>query len=174
MSGPLPAIAGLFGRLSLLAVGGGNGILPAMQHASVTVHRWLTNRQFLDMFAISRAAPGPGSLIVLLIGQKAAGLPGAAVAGAAMYGPTSLAAHLAARLWRRAEGRAWRETAERALAPLAVGLTFAGGIAVGQSTLHGARAYALTAVAMLVLAVTEMNPLIVLAGTAVAAIAMGL
>ena len=58
----------LFAGLSMLAFGGGAGIVPDMQRAAVDHYHWLTAREFLDMFAISRAAPGPGSLIVLLIG----------------------------------------------------------------------------------------------------------
>ncbi len=170
----LVALARLFALLSLLAVGGGNGVLPEMQHASVAVHHWMTNHQFLDMFAISRATPGPGSLIVLLVGQKAAGLAGAAVAGVAMYGPSSALVYLAARIWRRYEGRAWRETVERALAPLAVGLTFAGGIALLETTVHGWRAYALTAGATALLSFTELNPLLVLTAAAVLALVAGI
>ncbi len=60
MTATLLQVAGLFGILSLLAVGGGNGIIPAMQHEAVDVHHWMTSREFLDLFAISRAAPGPG------------------------------------------------------------------------------------------------------------------
>ena len=70
-------LAGLFALLSMLAIGGGAGVLPDMQRAAVA-HGWVTPHEFLQMFAISRAAPGPGSQIVVLIGQKAAGLPGAA------------------------------------------------------------------------------------------------
>jgi chromate transporter len=79
MSLVLLQLIGLFAVLSMLAFGGGSGVIPDMQRAAVDRYHWLTAREFLDMFAISRAAPGPGSLIVVLIGLKAAGLAGAAV-----------------------------------------------------------------------------------------------
>ena len=41
---------------------------PRYAARAVYQHHWLSAGEFLDMFAISRAAPGPGSLIVLLIG----------------------------------------------------------------------------------------------------------
>ena len=113
----LVQIASLFAVLSLLAFGGGNGVLPDMQRAAVDQHHWMTAREFLDMFAISRAAPGPGSLIVVLIGQKAAGLAGAAVAFVAMFGPSCLVAHLLARVWHLAARSDWRPVVEQALAP---------------------------------------------------------
>jgi len=53
-------IVGLFAMLSLLSLGGGNGVIPDMQSAAVGQYHWMTAREFLDSFAISRAAPGPG------------------------------------------------------------------------------------------------------------------
>ena len=45
----------MFSLLSLLAFGGGAAVLPDMQRQAVEVHHWVTSREFLDMFAISRA-----------------------------------------------------------------------------------------------------------------------
>jgi chromate transporter len=163
-------VAALFGTLSLLAVGGGNAVIPAMQHQAVDVHGWMSAREFLDLFAISRAAPGPGSLIVVLVGQKAAGLAGALVAALAMYGPSCLLVHLAARVWRRFEAATWRHQAEQALAPVAVGLTFASGLVLMQGTEHDILSRGLTAATTILLAVTELNPLAVMAASAVAAL----
>ena len=53
---------------------------------------------------------------------------------------------------------------ERALAPVAVGLTYAAGIALVGSTEKGWAAYMITAVATLVLTVTDLNPMFILAG----------
>jgi chromate transporter len=167
-------LAGLFGLLSLLAFGGGSGVIPDMQRASVDVHHWLTAREFLDLFAISRAAPGPGSMIVVLVGQKAAGLAGAMVALVAMFGPSSLLVHVAAHAWHGARNAAWRAHAERALAPIGVGLTLASGIALMRSTEHDWSAIAITGATTLLLAFTEFHPIAALAiGGAVALLAGG-
>ena len=55
----LLALTLVFTQLSLLAFGGGNAILPEMQHQVVTVHHWMSAEQFSSMFAIAQAAPGP-------------------------------------------------------------------------------------------------------------------
>ena len=89
MIATLLQIAAMFAVLSLLAFGGGAAVLPDMQHQAVDVHHWVTAREFLDMFALSRAVP-PGSMIVVLVGQKAAGVAGGLVALLAMFGPSSL------------------------------------------------------------------------------------
>jgi chromate transporter len=165
MTATLLQIAGLFGLLSLLAFGGGQAVLPDMQRAAVDVHRWVTAREFLDMFAISRTIP-PGSMIVVLIGQRAAGVVGGLVAFLAMFGPSSMLAFAIARLWHRAGRAAWRETLERALAPVSVGLTIASGIAIARSTEHDWLAYAVTAATTLLLAFTRLHPLAVMAAGA--------
>jgi chromate transporter len=167
-------LAGLFLMLSLLAVGSGNAVIPEMQRTVVQDFHWMTDRDFLDLFAISRAAPGPGSLIVALVGQKAGGLLGAAVSTVSMFGPSCLLIHFAARLWYRYRDSAWRERAERALAPVAIGLIFASALALVHGTEHGLAAYALTAAATLVLTLTEWHPLGVMAAGAAAGWLLGL
>jgi chromate transporter len=163
MSLVLLQLIGLFAGLSMLAFGGGAGVIPDMQRAAVDQHHWLTAREFLDMFAISRAAPGPGSLIVLLIGLKAAGMAGAAVSFTAMFAPSCLAVHVVARYWQRAERAAWRAVVERGLAPVAVGLTFASGLALMRGTEHGWQPWGVTLVSTALFSLTEINPILLLA-----------
>jgi chromate transporter len=166
MMATLLQIAAMFSVLSLLAFGGGAAVLPDMQRQAVDVHHWLTSREFLDMFALSRAIP-PGSMIVVLIGQKTAGIAGAMVALLAMFGPSSLLAYAVARLWHRTGGAAWRETLEQALAPVSIGLTIASGIAIARSTEHDLAAYAVTVATTLLLSLTRLHPLAVMGGGAV-------
>ena len=165
-------IAAMFSVLSLLAFGGGAAVLPDMQRQAVEVHHWVTSREFLDMFALSRAIP-PGSMIVVLIGQRAAGILGGLVALLAMFGPSSLLAFAVGRLWHRAGGAAWRETLEQALAPVSIGVTIASGIALARSSEHDWATYAVTAATTLLLALTRLHPLIVMGAGAVFLIVAG-
>jgi chromate transporter len=162
MSLVLLQLIGLFAGLSMLAFGGGAGVIPDMQRAVVDHYHWLTAREFLDSFAISRAAPGPGSLIVVLIGLKAAGMAGAAVSFAAMFGPSCLAVHVVARYWQRAVRSPWRALVERALAPVAVGLTFASGLSLMRGTEHGLAPWGVTIASTAVFSLTEINPILLL------------
>ena len=126
----LLALVVVFVPLSLLSIGGGASLLADMEHQSVTVHGWTTPREFADLFAISRVAPGPGTMLAALIGWKVAGWAGAVVATVALYLPSSLVVYGAARLWGRCRGSVWHAAVERGLAPVAAGLLLSGGIAV--------------------------------------------
>src|SRR2546421_3820379 len=123
-------LALVFVPLSLLSIGGGASLLADMEYQSVTVHGWTTPREFADLFAISRAAPGPGTMLSALIGWQAAGWAGALTATVALYLPSSLLVYGVARLWGRWRGSVWHTAVERGLAPIAAGLILSGGIAV--------------------------------------------
>jgi chromate transporter len=165
-------LAKVFSALSLLAVGGGNAIIPDMQHIVVDRYHWLSAREFLDLFAITRATPGPGSTIVLLIGQEVAGLRGALAGGIAMYAPSSLLVFICARIWRHTQNSRIVIVLERALGPIAIGLIFASAVVLIESTEHDLLAWGITLAAALLLTFTELNPLLILgAGGCVTALA---
>ena len=52
---PLITLATEFVLLSLLAVGGANAVIPEIQRVAVDQHHWLTNTQFVELFAIAQA-----------------------------------------------------------------------------------------------------------------------
>src|SRR6476620_3809519 len=87
---PLLALTLVFVPFSLTAFGGGMSVVSGIEQQAVGVHGWLTSTEFLNLFAISRAAPGPGSMLTTLIGWHVAGWMGALVATAAMFLPSSL------------------------------------------------------------------------------------
>jgi chromate transporter len=156
----------IFVPLSLLAIGGAPSILAEMEHQTVDVYGWLTQRDFVDLFAISRAAPGPGTLIITLIGWKAAGLAGAIAASAAFYLPTSLIVYGVASVWGRYRSAVWRQPVEQGLAPIAIGLIFSGAYAVLQSMTSGLLSFGTTAIAVALLLWRPVNPILLLSAAA--------
>ncbi|MSP02011.1 MAG: chromate transporter [Acetobacteraceae bacterium] len=152
----------LFALLSMVAFGGGAGVIPDIQRAAVDVHHWLTAKEFLDIFAISRSAPGPGSMIAVYVGQKAAGVAGGLVAFVAMFIPSSVVVHFVALGWDRAARKPWRAVVEQALAPIGIGMTFATGLSLAHGTEHALLSYAITAAATLIFAFTSVHPILLL------------
>jgi chromate transporter len=170
---PLLALLVTFAPLSLASIGGGLSILSDIQHQSVDVHHWLTQAQFLDDFGISRAAPGPNTLIVTLIGWQVAGWAGAAVASIAIFLPSSVLVYGLARLWRRYRGAPWQGKIERGLAPVAAGLILAGALNVLRTAEGGWLAWLVAAGAAAILTWRQrLSPFVLLgAGAAIFAAA---
>ncbi len=112
----------IFTQLSLLAFGGGNAVLPEMQHQVVAVHHWMTSAEFNVMFAMAQAAPGPNMMIVPLIGWHVAGPMGLLATSIAKFAPSSIVAVYAFKGWNRFQDHPWRALFEQALKPITVGL----------------------------------------------------
>jgi chromate transporter len=122
---PLLALLLLFAPLSLLSVGGGQSVVAEMQRQVVDLNGWMSSAEFMTDYAIARMAPGPGSLVVSLIGWHVAGIPGALVATAAMFVPSALLVCALAHLWSRHQGAPWQRAVERGLMPVAAGMIMA-------------------------------------------------
>src|SRR5580704_19067520 len=128
--GTLATLGAILAPLSVAAIGGASSIYAPLQHQTVDVLGWLTPQEFVELFAIARVTPGPGSMLATLIGYKVAGLAGAAVATLALFLPSSLICFAVARVWSRYRGRPWHQAFEDGLAPIGAGLLFAGVAAV--------------------------------------------
>ncbi len=147
-----------FAPLSLMAFGGGQAIVSEIQVQSVEVQGWLSAGQFTDIFAISRAAPGPSTLIVALIGWQVAGFLGAAIAATAIFLPSSLLIYAFGTWWLRHRGKPLTVAVERGLAPVAVGLIFAGAFIVLQSMEADWLRFLTVVAAVLLLTYTKVGP----------------
>jgi chromate transporter len=120
--------------LSLASVGGATGLYAPFQHEFVELRHWVTPREFVDLFAVARLAPGPSSMLAPMIAFKAAGFLASLVAAIALYLPSSALVYTVARVWARYRDRPWRKAAERGLAPVAAGLVLAGVLTLAWAT----------------------------------------
>ena len=158
----LGQLALVFGMISIMAIGGANTVIPEMQLQAVQNYHWLKGGQFADLYALSQVAPGPSSLIVTLIGYKAAGLLGAVVATIAMTLPSGMLVYFVAKYWVSARNAAWRHVVQHAFAPLTLGLILSSGVIVAKVADVGLAGYIITAITTVVFTLTKWNPLIVL------------
>ncbi|HXM80524.1 MAG TPA: chromate transporter [Burkholderiales bacterium] len=157
-----------FALLSLLTFGGVSSVIPEMQRYVVDVKGWTTAADFMQLFAVAQAAPGPNVLITSLIGYRVAGFAGSIVALLATCVPAGVLAWCLSGLWDRWRGSPWRSVVQRALAPLVVGLIAAGGYIIATPHAPDWRLWLIaggTAAAMLA---TRLNPLWILAAGGVA------
>lgn len=157
------ALVVLFVPLSLMSFGGGASILAPMHATVVDTHHWLTAREFVDFFAISRASPGPGAMIATLVGWHVAGWGGAIAATLAMFVPSSLLCYRLAKIWNGMRGTALHTALLRGLLPIGTGLSIAGGALVLQTADAGVRGWIVAAVATVLATWSNVHPMIVLA-----------
>lgn len=157
----------VFSLLSVLALGGGNSVLPEMRH--MTVHRlhWLTDAQFRSMYSLGQVVPGPNMLMVLVIGYHLAGWLGTIVVGIAFFLPDFLIALYVNRLWLRLGGWPWRISIQRGLAPVAIGLMISGTYTIARLSIVDVPTLAIALVVLAILLWRHVNPgVLVLAGGA--------
>ena len=161
------ALIVVFVPLSFVTIGGGNSILAGVQNQSVTVHHWVTSAEFLDLWAVSRATPGPNSLYVALIGYRVDGIAGAVCATLALFVPTSILMLLMARVWRRYSGTKWLVAVEQGLAPIAAGLVLAATLTILRVAEGAWLAWVVALAAFVALRWTRVNPFVLLMAGAV-------
>ena len=162
----LPALAGVFATLSLLAFGGTNSVIPEMQRQVVDVHGWLTAREFAALFALAQAAPGPNMLVVTLIGWRVAGLAGALSTTLSVSFPSSLLTFIAGHVWYRFRQAPWRNAVQAGLMPVTAGLLMAGAALLIRTTATDWGTGLVVAIATVLFVCTRVHPLLVLAAAA--------
>lgn len=163
----------LFSTLSLSAFGGGNTILPTLETVAVNQYHWLTSTQFVDCFSLSKAGPGPTTLIVELIGIKATGFSGshfafhAALIGAlisliAIFVPSSILLLIVAHFWEKWRGSPWQIALEKALLPITCGLVLASTESVAKTAISNWITGLMGLTALLLLLYTKLNPVLIM------------
>lgn len=164
---PYLALIAVFVPFSLVSIGGGPSIFAGMQHESVDVMHWLNAREFIDLFAIARIAPGPGTMLATLIGWKVAGVTGAIVATLAIFVPSSILCWIVARVWNRYRDRAWHSALATGLVPVGAGLMFAGVLSILRLSNAGWLSWGVGLGGAAILTVRkQLHPFIILFGAA--------
>jgi chromate transporter len=170
---PLIALIIVVAPLSLLAIGGASSIYAPLQHQAVDVYRWFSGREFLELFAIARVTPGPGSMLTALMGWRIAGFAGALVATLALYVPSCALCFFVARAWNRYRGTPWHTAIENGLRPIAAGLMAAGGVMILRVEDTGPLAWIMAIAATALLTRRPLlHPLLLMAGGAVVFVAV--
>jgi chromate transporter len=163
----LPTLAAVFAYLSLLTVGGGMAAFPELKALSVDVYHWLTFPQLIHFFSIGQLAPGPNMMMVASIGEWVAGPLGALVVVTAFFLPSACLTFAVGRLWDHMAGWGWRDSIQRGLAPVSIGLLLAGAISIARGAISGWLGGLIAATVLTLLLVTRLNPALLILASAV-------
>ena len=167
------SLAGVFGYLSLLTIGGGMAAFPEMKVLVVSVHHWLTSEQLTHVYSVGQMSPGPNMMMVATVGELVAGVPGALVAALAFFLPTGVLTLLVGGLWKRLESWPWRASIQSGLGTVAIGLAVGGLIVFGKTAVTGWLTLAVAASVFAASIHTRLNPaLLILGGALVGAIGL--
>ena len=153
-------IALYFALLSCIAFGGLPSVVPEMQRYVVDVQGWVSADDFIHLFAIAQAAPGPNILFAGLVGWKLAGVLGALVALASICTPAAVISWWVSGLWDKYKEAPRRIALQRAMAPLVVGLILSGGFVIATpDAAPDWRLWLIAAASAAAMLATKFNPL---------------
>ena len=162
----LPALIRVFAYLSLLTVGGGMAAFPELETLTVDVHHWLSFQQLVHLYSVGQLAPGPNMMMIVSIGEWAGGPAGALVVLLAFFLPTAALALVVGRLWVRLERWPWRDSIQRGLAPVSIGLLLAGCLGIARGAVTGWTTAAIAGVVFAILLRSRINPALLILGAA--------
>jgi chromate transporter len=155
----LDQLALVFLQASLLSIGGANAVLPELHRVLVESRGWMREADFIGLFALGQAAPGPNVITVVLFGQKLGGVVGGVLAIVAMCGPTCVATYWFYRVWDRFKATRWRQAVQAGLAPVTVGLVLSTGFVLALGTRLEPLTVAITLGSAATMLLTKLNPL---------------
>jgi chromate transporter len=132
-SAPLALTAHL-ALVSSISFGGFPTVLPDVRNFVVGTHRWMTDQDFANIFAMAQSVPGPNMILMMsFVGWKVWGLPGAVVSAFATFGPPCTIYFAAYRLWDRFRDAPWQQIVGLGLVPVIMGLVIASGTVMARS-----------------------------------------
>jgi chromate transporter len=160
MNSPSIALTAHLALLSSISFGGFPTVLPDVRNFVVTTHRWMTDQEFADFFAIAQSIPGPNMILMMsFIGWKVWGFPGAVASAFATFGPPCAIYFAAYRLWDRFRNAPWQRIVRLGLVPVTMGLVVASGTVMARAADTGWRAAAVSIAAAVILLGTRLSPL---------------
>ena len=166
----LTALFLYFLMLSFLAIGGAPSVLPEMHRYVVEIHGWMTSTQFAEIYTLAQVAPGPNVMYIPLLGWQIAGWAGAAATTIPMLMPSVTLALLVAHLHARNPKAAFGLAIRRGLTPITIGLILASAWILLPAANDDWRGHVLTAVTVVLVLRTALNPLWFLAAGAIAGV----
>ena len=154
----IPALIRVFAFLSFLTIGGGMAAFPEMKVQVVAVNHWLTDEQLIHVYSTGQMSPGPNMMMVAEIGQLVAGFTGAVVCALAFFVPTGVLTFGVGRLWNRLDKWPWRNSIQKGLAPVAIGLAVGGLIIFGKGAITNWITVVLALLTFVAVNRTKVNP----------------
>ena len=120
-----------FLQIGAFSFGGGYAAMPLIQQQVVSLHGWLTPREFTDLVTISQMTPGPIAVnSATFVGIRIAGLPGAFAATAGCVLPSCILVTLLARIYLKYRSMSLLQGILATLRPAVIAMIAAAGVSI--------------------------------------------
>ena len=136
-------------------------MLPEMQRLMEGTYH-MSPADFTKIYSLGQLAPGPNMSMVVVLGDRIAGIPGALVVLVAFFLPASVLCFLVGRVWNKAGESPWRRAVQDGLAPIAIGLMLSGVYALATTATTTVLTIAPALVVVLLMLRTKINPVILI------------
>jgi chromate transporter len=154
-----------FGKIGLLAFGGGFTAVPLIQHVAVDGMRWLDPTAFRDGIAMGQITPGPVLITATFIGYKVKGIVGAVAATLGIFTPPLVLMMLAVRVHAKIKELKIAKAIVKGFLSGFVGLLLSVVLQFGVQSLIDWRTWSILAVSVLYLWVWKKNVVWLILGT---------
>lgn len=174
-----------FLKIGAFTFGGGYAMLPLIQE-QVVAHNWLTNEELINFIAVSESTPGPFAInISTYVGMETAGFFGAICAMLGVVLPSFVIILIIVKCFTKFQKNRVVKGAISGLRPAVVGLIatavlttgkmvfFPTGISIANFTTFAFISSAIIFAIMMVLALKKINPILIIAFSAILGIASG-
>ena len=175
-----------FFKMGALTFGGGYAMIPFIEE-TVLRHGWMTTSELVDFIAVSESTPGAFAVnISTYIGSEVGGIIGALLATLGLVLPPFLIIILIAKVYEKIRENRLVQGAMMGLKATVVGLIAATVLSVGQeiffseginlAVLQSANFYVsliIFAAALFLLLYKKLNPILIIAGSAVVGLVLG-
>jgi len=157
-----------FFKVGAFSFGGGYAMIPLIEKEIIDIHHWLPVQEFLDVIAISQMTPGPIAInSATFVGYKVGGFWGSVMATLGVTAPSFLIILILALLIYRYRNLPMLDSFFKGVRPAVIALIVQAAYSVGRSSFSGAKDFVVAAVVFVGLYLLKINPLIIIALSAV-------
>ena len=163
-----------FFTIGALTFGGGYAMLPMLEREIVNKHKWATQEELLNYFAIGQCTPGVIAVnTATFVGSKVKGVIGGVVATLGVVAPSILIITVIAMVLQSFMDIIWVQNAFAGIRVAVVALITASVVKLFKSNVKTHWHIALAVIAFIVVALLKLSPVYVVVGCAVLSFIFG-
>ncbi|MGV8146209.1 MAG: chromate transporter [Alkaliphilus sp.] len=153
----------VFFRIGAFTFGGGYAMLPLIEREIVFVYQWLTQEEFIDIFAISQMSPGPIAInAATFVGYRFSGVLGALFATFGVVLPSFILVTSLAKIIQKNKDSLYIKGIFAGIRPAVIGLISAACLSMLRISVVDYRGIMITLIIFLVLMRTKIHPIILI------------